>query len=258
VRTRRVQHDPFEGLKPLNEAADRRHVRRALTPEEAERLLEAARTRLLSWTFRGKTVVPTSPTERTRLQRLGETRALVYALALGTGLRKGELRSLRWCDVDLVAGRVIVTAASAKSRRAQSVPLSTALAATLRAARPAAASPTDPVVPAGAFPNTTTLHRDLAAAGIPREDAEGRVVDFHALRTTFVSWLAMTGAHPKVAQALARHASIETTMERYTDLALIDTKGTVERLPLPATKAARGSTPPRTWNRRGARRAAEA
>ena len=183
VRTRRVQHDPFDGLKPLNEAADRRHVRRALTPEEAERLLEAARTRLLSWTFRGKPVGPKSLAERVRLEQLGETRALVYALALGTGLRKGELRNLRWCDVDLDAGRVTVTAASAKSRRAQSVPLSKALAGTLRGARPADASPTDPVIPAGDFPNTTTFHRDLEAAGVAREDAEGRVVDFHALRT---------------------------------------------------------------------------
>jgi hypothetical protein len=29
-------------------------------------------------------------------------------------------------------------------------------------------------------------------------------------------------------------------MERYTDLALVDLKGTVDRLPLPATKARRG------------------
>jgi integrase len=254
VRTRRVQHDPFEGLKPLNEAADRRHVRRALTPEEAGRLLEAARARPLAEAQGRACRNGLGPAEALRLTRLGAVRALVYAVALGTGLRKGEIRSLRWCDVDLGAGRVTVTAASAKSRRAQSVPLSTALAATLRDARPADAAPTDPVVPAGAFPNTLTFHRDLEAAGIPRQDGEGRAIDFHAMRTTFVSWLAMTGAHPKVAQALARHASIETTMERYTDLSLIDTKGTVERLPVLPTPAGRGAGAGlRTWARRGAR-----
>jgi integrase len=181
-------------------------------------------------------------------------RALIYAVALGTGLRKGEIRRLRWCDVDLERGRVTVTAASAKSRRAQSVPLNEALAGMLRTSRPGDASPTDRVVPKGAFPNTLTFHRDVEAAGIVREDQEGRVVDFHALRTTFVSWLAMTGAHPKVAQALARHASIETTMERYTDLALIDTKGMVEKLPLPQA-GGKGRKPPveglRVWSRRG-------
>jgi hypothetical protein len=45
----------------------------------------------------------------------------------------------------------------------------------------------------------------------------------------------MTGAHPRMAQALARHASIETTMGTYTDLRLFDMKGTVERLPVPGT-----------------------
>ena len=113
------------------------------------------------------------------------------------------------------------------------------------------------MIPAGAFPNALTFHRDLEAAGIPRMDAEGRVVDVHALRTTFISWLAMTGAHPRVAQALARHASIETTMERYTDLALLDTAGTVERLPAPgsAGRARKGGAAAlRTWDRRGEER----
>jgi integrase len=80
-------------------------------------------------------------------------------------------------------------------------------------------------------------------------------MDFHALRTTFVSWLAMTGAHPKAAQTLARHASIETTMERYTDLTLVNLKGAVDRLPLPeaADGTAKRPMPLRAWNRRGER-----
>ena len=76
---------------------------------------------------------------------------------------------------------------------------------------------------------------DLRAAGIEKVDAEGRVVDFHALRTTFIFWLGMTGVHPRMAQALARHASIETTLGTYTDLRLFDSKGAVANLPLPGT-----------------------
>jgi integrase len=259
LKTRRVPFDPFDGLRPLNEEEDRRHVRRALAPEEAERLLEAARTRPIEQARAERIHAGVSPAETLRLTRLGEIRALVYAVALGTGLRKGEIRRLRWCDLDLARGRLTVPASSAKSRRAQTVPLSTALVATLAAARPAGAPPTDPVIPAGAFPNTTTFHRDLEAARIQRKDAEGRVLDVHALRTTFISWLAMTGAHPRVAQALARHASIETTMERYTDLALLDTAGTVERLPVPggAGRARKGGAAAlRTWDRRGEERGA--
>jgi integrase len=158
--------------------------------------------------------------------------------------------------VDVEGARLTVPAASAKSRRAQVVPLNADLATTLAASRPAGASPTESIIPSGAFPATRTFWADLEAAGIAREDDEGRVVDFHALRTTFVSWLAMNGVHPRVAQALARHASVETTMARYTDLALVDLKGTVDALPLPATggkRRGRPVKPLRIWNRRGER-----
>ncbi len=152
-------------------------------------------------------------------------------------------------------GDAALRASSAKSRREQVVPLHSGLVATLASSRPVGASPTDLVVPAGAFPSIRTFWADLEAAKIAREDDEGRVVDFHALRTTFVSWLAMNGAHPRVAQALARHASVETTMARYTDLALVDLRGSVERLPLPAASKRRGRPVKalRTWDRRGGR-----
>jgi hypothetical protein len=48
------------------------------------------------------------------------------------------------------------------------------------------------------------------------EDGAARVVDFHALRHTPGSLLAASGAHPKVAQAIMRHSSIDLTMSRYT------------------------------------------
>jgi integrase len=99
---------------------------------------------------------------------------------------------------------------------------------------PGDAAPTDAVIPSRLFPVHGTVRADFDAAGIPARDAEGRCVDFHSLRTTFVTWLAMTGAHPRSAQALARHGSIDLTMNVYTDLRLVDLKGTVERLPLPA------------------------
>ena len=42
------------------------------------------------------------------------------------------------------------------------------------------------------------------------------MVDFHALRHTFVTNLARGKVHPKIAQALARHSTIALTMDRYT------------------------------------------
>jgi len=50
------------------------------------------------------------------------------------------------------------------------------------------------------------LRADLADADIADRDAADRVVDFHALRHTFIRSLAANGVHPKTAQTLARLA----------------------------------------------------
>ena len=47
-------------------------------------------------------------------------------------------------------------------------------------------------------------------------DDAGHVVDFHSLRHTTGSLLAAAQVHPKVAQSIMRHSSIELTMSRYT------------------------------------------
>jgi len=43
-----------------------------------------------------------------------------------------------------------------------------------------------------------------------------------------ISHLVARGVHPRVVQALARHAKIETTMAVYTDVTLLDLRGAVE------------------------------
>jgi len=230
VTARRWAHDPFEGLRPLNEAEDQRHVRRALTPEEAGRLLQAAAERPLRQAEEERIHAGVSGAERERLLRLGQTRAVCWSLMLGLGLRAGECRRVRWQDVR--EGVVHIPAASAKSRRDQSVPMPQRLAVTLAAFKPRDAQPSDTVIPPGAFPNGLTFDKDLEAAGIPKRDASDRVMDRHALRHTYVSWIAASGAHPKTTMALARHSSMELSA-RYTDLALLDVKGAVEALPIP-------------------------
>jgi site-specific recombinase XerD len=61
-------------------------------------------------------------------------------------------------------------------------------------------------------------------------DEGGRQFDFHALRHQFISNLASAGVHPKVAQTLARHSTINLTM-RYTHLGLVDETAALDKLP---------------------------
>jgi hypothetical protein len=84
------------------------------------------------------------------------------------------------------------------------------------------------------------LLQDLEAAKLPYEDEDGRVFDFHALRHQFISSLAAAGVHPKVAQQLARHSSIDRTMNCYTHVALADVSDALASLPDPTTQKERG------------------
>jgi hypothetical protein len=59
----------------------------------------------------------------------------------------------------------------------------------------------------------------------------GRVVDFHALRHTFITRLARSGVVPAVAKSLARHSTIVLTMDHYTPTLIGDERAALDRLP---------------------------
>jgi site-specific recombinase XerD len=71
------------------------------------------------------------------------------------------------------------------------------------------------------------------------------VVDFHALRHTFISNLARAGVHPRNAQALARHSTIDLTMNVYTHVAMDDLatwpRSSATGIPSPTTSAPRSA-----------------
>lgn len=72
---------------------------------------------------------------------------------------------------------------------------------------------------------------DLAAAGIPIVDENGRILDFHGQRATFITGLARAGVSPTKAQKLARHSDVNLTMQTYTHLGVDDLASAVESLP---------------------------
>ena len=72
---------------------------------------------------------------------------------------------------------------------------------------------------------------DCKAAGIPKRDGAGRVVDIHALRHTFGTLLARAGVSLQVAQRAMRHSTPVLTANCYTHLGLMDISGAVNALP---------------------------
>ena len=147
----------------------------------------------------------------------GSERRPLYLLALETGLRANELRSLTRAAFDLndSAPTVTVAAGYSKRRRTDTPPLRPALAAELRGHL----ASNQPAALAFSAPGNPTFTRmfqfDIGAAGIVYRNKDGRVADFHALRHTFISNVTRSGVYPKIAQSLARHSTITLTMDKY-------------------------------------------
>jgi integrase/recombinase XerD len=201
----------LNALKPFNENIDRRRERRALSGEELGLLLAAAAAGEPLVAYRGSR----GDGGRFPVLITGPQRAALYRLAMGTGFRAAELRSLtpESFHLDTEQPTVTVQAAYAKNRKTTVQPIRRDLAAALRPIL-SGRSPMQPVLP---IPHKTAklLRHDLEAAGIAYRDERGRVVDFHALRHSYITHLINSGVNPKVVQTLARHSTITLTLDRY-------------------------------------------
>jgi integrase len=224
VRNNRAKESPVTHMQGLNSALDQRRRRRALTPDECARLIDAAKNGPIRWSMPGP------------------ERALLYGLALETGLRANELRSLTKASFNLDADppTVTVRAVASKHKREDVLPLRPELAHEIRIytalRKPDDAVFTAPESSKSCWRTAMMIKADLQAAGIPYIDATGKVADFHSLRHTFITNLAMSGVHPRIAQALARHSSIELTMNRYTHVAMGNMASALSQLPNISTK----------------------
>ena len=199
---------PLKHLKPLNVELDRRRERRAGTVEELLRLLKVA---------------ANGPK---RFGLTGYERLLFYRLALESGLRKKELRTLRKSAFDFEDCTVMVETAYSKHRRKDLLPLKPDLAVEMQAY--VADRPPKAKVFCVTDKTSYLIKADLLDAGIDYIDDDGKVLDLHGLRHTFITNLGTESS--RIAQSLARHRSSAMT-DRYTHIRLHDERAAVGRLP---------------------------
>jgi len=180
------------------------------TPEEARRLLDAAR---------------------------GDRLEALYSVALALGLRQGEALGLKWSDIDLEAGILRVR------RAAQRIPHQGTQLVEPKTVRSRRTLVTPPVVVSALRahrsrqiverlaagenwaeldlvfasqlgtladgPNVThRFHRLLKKAGLPP-------MRFHDLRHACASLLLVQGVHPRVVMETLGHSQISLTMNTY-------------------------------------------
>ena len=219
VETGRLAANPVAGLDVLNAEVDIRHKRRALAPEEVERLMVSARTS-------GEVIQGYD----------GEARARIYLFSFLTGIRRQEMGSLTPRSFDLEAERPTVTveAACSKHRRKDVLPLHPELVELLPSWMRGLA-PDDSLFPKIARRKTWFMvKKDLERVGIPYETPEG-VADFHASgRHSYVTGLLRNGASITEARELARHSDVRMTM-KYTHIGLEDQARALASLPAPGS-----------------------
>lgn len=164
-------------------------------------------------------------------------RPIVLA-ALHTGMRRGELLSLRWRSVDLKRGELVVEPEAEKTGRGRVVPLSPdlqTLLKALRASRPRPAvdgSDNVFVVADGSTWGLEALRVALrttvkACEAIPVAKREG--VTFHALRHTAASLMVGAGVPVLDVARILGHSTLAVTM-RYAHFAPESGRAAIERL----------------------------
>jgi integrase len=206
-----LDRNPVSVIAKRNEAVDRRKSRRSLTIGQARELLDAA-----------------------------GPRRLFYAVQLWTGLRVSEVLSLQWGDIELDGERpcVRLRAGTTKARRADELPLHPDLSTALAAAKPTFVQGSDPIFKTA--PTLRTFKSDLIRARIATKDkkgeiitadGQGRTIDRHALRTTFITWLGEYGVDYRSQIRLARHSPQGITLRNYQDFSVFDLWAEIRKLP---------------------------
>jgi integrase len=239
-----VSENPLRGAKPMNSDGDVRRKRRAISSEEFERLILAART--------GESIQCVT----------GEERALLYIVAAWTGFRRGELASLTRSQIKLDDSQptIVVGAAYSKRRRQDTIPIHPVVADELRRWFEMYPKKDNEIVfsltSANGYLRATSkmMAIDLASAKVvwieEANDEEERnrreesdflayrsddiiFADFHANRHTFITNLGKARVLPKLAQSLARHSDIRLTFNVYSHVGMAEQSEAVAMIPGP-------------------------
>jgi len=186
----KLETNPAARVKKFREKPGRE---RFLTPEEARRLVDAA-----------------SPAIRP-----------VLIVALNTGMRRGEILSLKWSAVDLVRDFILIE--DSKSGKSRRIPMNGTVAAAIGAL---------PKISEFLFynPETGTHLQGIAASfEKARDAAKLKGLRLHDLRHTAASWMVAAGVDLVTVSKILGHASIQMTM-RYAHPTPENMRRAVERL----------------------------
>lgn len=193
-----LEDNPLRKVKKLKEPTERV---RYLTDDERRRLLDAC---------------------------TASTNPYLYAivvLALSTGARKMELLTLRWRDVDVNAGRIVLNATKNNERR--SVPLTGHALQLIRQLRKVRHIDSDLLFPSPRNTSRPIVIEDPWKKALRRADIND--FRFHDLRHSTASYLAMNGASLIEIAAVLGHKTL-AMVKRYAHLSEDHTRDVVTNM----------------------------
>jgi integrase len=201
-------------------ADEEKRLRAALEKREAD--IRGARDRFNEWRAeRNKKALPKRPHGY-----VDHVRPMVL-LAFNTGLRRGELFSLKWADIDADARVLTVRAAAAKSQDSRYVPLNDEAQEVLTAWRKQrAAADANLVFPGTDGARLTNINKSWATVC-----KLAKITNFqlHDCRHHFASRLVQLGVDLNVVRELMGHADLKMTL-RYGHLAPDNLNAAVAKL----------------------------
>ena len=151
-------------------------------------------------------------------------------LALFTGMRRSELFSLTWQDVDLQAGLIHLQATKTKSKRSRTIPMTNNVLSIIRSQvhyRARHCPSTEYVLFDDKGRRFLDMKRSYATA---KKVAGIENFTWHDMRHTFASWLVKAGVPLDRVRDLLGHSSITQT-EKYAHLEPVTLRDAVAHLP---------------------------
>ncbi|MDQ3220256.1 MAG: site-specific integrase, partial [Acidobacteriota bacterium] len=187
-----------KGSKAIDSDAETARTRTLTDAEEMRLLASCKGKRIVAYNRKGKAIAATVEADNPHLKA-------VILLGLDSGMRRGEILTLEWQDIDFDADIIKILGTHTKTQKARSVPMTRRTKAELFALPNFGTS--GRVFPFNDFKRSWAT--TLRIAGI-----DG--ITFHDLRRTFVTRLQTGGVSIGIAAELAGHSRLETTQKHYT------------------------------------------